>query len=509
MARVPAVETTNVTTSQAASATIAANQAESAAQAGAPSRAIGPLLDARRWSRLCRTLDLVALCAGSAAAVLSDPALRTAASHWWLALVFPPLVLAVLHHRRGGNERLKGSLLEATARLLGAVTQAALILLAADALLGGSHSVALTLRLWAFCAACLALERLILSSIRSQAVRLPAFSAPTLVIGAGRVGDHLVTRLLSDPGYGLRPVGFLDSNPLPRRQRTAPLVPVLGGPDDLEQAIELTGARHVLLAFSNEPDQVMLERVRACERLGVTVSLVPRLFESINERAWLDHVGGVPVLTLRHVSPRGWQFAVKHAFDRLFAACTLVILAPLMALVALIVAVTSSGPVLFRQRRVGRDGQTFDLLKFRTMREAPAEVADTFEPPAGAAPGGVEGEDRCTPVGRWLRALALDELPQFVNVLRGEMSVVGPRPERPEFVERFVRDVSRYEDRHRVKSGITGWAQVHGLRGQTSIADRVEWDNYYIQNWSLSLDLQIVALTAKEVLRSAVRGLFT
>ena len=148
-------------------------------------------------------------------------------------------------------------------------------------------------------------------------------------------------------------------------------MPVLGGPDDLEQAIERTGARHVLLAFSNEPDQVMLERVRACERLGVTVSLVPRLFESINERAWLDHVGGVPVLTLRHVSPRGWQFTVKHMLDRLFAACTLVILAPLMALVALLVAVTSSGPILFRQRRVGRDGQTFDLLKFRTMREAP------------------------------------------------------------------------------------------------------------------------------------------
>ena len=283
---------------------------------------MAPLLDARRWSRLCRGLDLIVLCAGSAAAVVSDPALRAAGSERWLALAFPPLVLAVLHLRRAGNERLKGSLLEATARLLGAVTQAALILLAVDSLLGGAES-ALTLRLWIFCAACLGVERAILSSIRSQALRLPAFSAPTLVIGAGRVGDQLVTRLLSDPGYGLRPVGFLDSNPLPRRERTAPLVPVLGGPDDLEDAIERTGARHVLLAFSNEPDQVMLERVRACERIGVAVSLVPRLFESINERASLDHVGGVPVLTLRHVSPRGWQFAVKHAFDRLFAVCTL------------------------------------------------------------------------------------------------------------------------------------------------------------------------------------------
>jgi lipopolysaccharide/colanic/teichoic acid biosynthesis glycosyltransferase len=155
---------------------------------------------------------------------------------------------------------------------------------------------------------------------------------------------------------------------------------------------------------------------------------------------------------------------------------------------------------MFRQRRVGRDGHEFDLLKFRTMRE-PDPLGDGFELPEGVAPGGVEGEDRRTAVGRLLRDLSLDELPQLYNVLRGDMSLVGPRPERPEFVARFVRDVARYEDRHRVKSGITGWAQVHGLRGQTSISDRVEWDNYYIQNWSLRLDVRILALTVAEVLR--------
>ena len=134
------------------------------------------------------------------------------------------------------------------------------------------------------------------------------------------------------------------------------------------------------------------------------------------------------------------------------------------------------------------------------MRESPAE-AQEFELPAGVAPGGVEGEDRRTPVGTVLRRTSLDELPQLLNVLRGDMSLVGPRPERPEYVERFARDLVRYRDRHRVKSGITGWAQVNGLRGQTSIADRVEWDNYYIQNWSLRLDFRIIALTLAEVLR--------
>jgi lipopolysaccharide/colanic/teichoic acid biosynthesis glycosyltransferase len=185
------------------------------------------------------------------------------------------------------------------------------------------------------------------------------------------------------------------------------------------------------------------------------------------------------------------------------AACVLVVLAPVMAAVATLVQISSPGPILFRQRRIGRDGRPFDLLKFRTMRLSDERRAQSFAPPDGIAPGGVEGEDRCTPAGRWLRALSLDELPQFINVLRGDMCIVGPRPERPEFVEQFTRDVRRYDDRHRVKSGITGWAQVHGLRGQTSIADRVELDNYYIQNWSIALDMRILLLTVLEITRAA------
>jgi lipopolysaccharide/colanic/teichoic acid biosynthesis glycosyltransferase len=177
----------------------------------------------------------------------------------------------------------------------------------------------------------------------------------------------------------------------------------------------------------------------------------------------------------------------------------ILVLAPLLAAIAITVSLTSPGPVLFRQRRVGRDGHAFDLLKFRTMGD-PAS-SNVFEPPVGCAPGGIEGEDRRTRIGRFLRATSLDELPQLINVLRGDMSLVGPRPERPDYVTRFAREVARYDDRHRVKSGITGWAQVNGLRGQTSIADRVEWDNYYIQNWSLGLDLRILALTVVTVLQ--------
>jgi lipopolysaccharide/colanic/teichoic acid biosynthesis glycosyltransferase len=160
---------------------------------------------------------------------------------------------------------------------------------------------------------------------------------------------------------------------------------------------------------------------------------------------------------------------------------------------------------------VGRDGKLFDLYKFRSMRAAPDE-AEGADGPAPAlqfllggdtAPGGVEGPDRRTPVGRLLRRTSLDELPQLINVLRGDMSLVGPRPERPEFVELFRQDIQRYGDRHRVRSGITGWAQVHGLRGQTSLAERVEWDNYYIAHWSLALDLKIMALTFASLFHDA------
>jgi exopolysaccharide biosynthesis polyprenyl glycosylphosphotransferase len=354
--------------------------------------------------------------------------------------------------------------------------------------------------LWLFADVYLGLARVVLHSARKQAVVSEKLATPTLVVGAGLVGEHLVRRLVEEPRYGMRPVGFLDADPLPLDDRSyVGTIPLLGGPRDLPEAVVRTGAKRVILAFSSEPDRELVDTVRQCQQLGIEVSLIPRLYEAMNERATLDHLGGVPILSLRPTNPHGWQFALKHAFDRSFAVVALVALGPLMALVALAIKLNSPGPVLFRQRRVGRDGRVFDLLKFRTMYEK--GDAHGWEPPPGLAPGGIEGADRRTAIGRFLRDTSLDELPQLLNVVRGDMSLVGPRPERPEFVERFAVQVDRYQDRHRVKSGITGWAQVNGLRGQTSIGDRVEWDNYYIRNWSLWLDIRIIALTVAEVLR--------
>jgi exopolysaccharide biosynthesis polyprenyl glycosylphosphotransferase len=461
--------------------------------------ALARVLGVRAWPRIRFLADAIVLCLASVAALFVAP-LAGSRENTLLALAFPMITLVIIQARHNPDQRLFASVFDIGAHVLGVVSLAAILTIAGDSILGGAHPVALALRLWVFSFIYLGLARVILLTIRRHLGRIDGLATPTLIVGAGVVGDLLAMRLLGEPRYGLRPVGFLDVNPLPRNdQSTASLVPVLGGPADLVDAVAATGARHVIVAFSSERDHILVEKVRECQQLGIKVSLIPRMYEAINERATVDHIGGLPLVSLQPTNPRSWQFAVKHAQDRTFAFVALVALAPVMIAIATGVALSSGGSVLFRQRRVGRDGRVFDVLKFRTMSEAPC--THEFELLEGSAPGGVEGEDRRTGFGRWLRRASLDELPQLINVLRGDMSLVGPRPERPEYVERFATEVARYQDRHRVKSGITGWAQVNGLRGQTSIADRVEWDNYYIQNWSPRFDLRIIALTVVEVLR--------
>jgi lipopolysaccharide/colanic/teichoic acid biosynthesis glycosyltransferase len=216
----------------------------------------------------------------------------------------------------------------------------------------------------------------------------------------------------------------------------------------------------------------------------------------MTERVTVEHIGGLPLVSARRTEPNRWQFAVKYAVDRVVAALLIVILSPLFLLLAIGVALSAGWPVLFRQTRVGLGGRHFEIVKFRTMTQMPEDEPQLDEVlMVNIAPGGVEGVDRRTRFGTIVRRLSLDELPQLINVVKGEMSLIGPRPERPHFVEIFERTIPKYADRHRVKPGITGWAQIHGLRGKTSLSDRIEWDNYYVENWSLWLDLKITLTT--------------
>jgi len=415
---------------------------------------------------------------------------------------FPPIVIVMLYLRGLYRGRLRLMILDGIGPVVGAISLGAMIVIAGAAFAGSEGDAGpLVARAWFFANLYVGGGRILLALTQRRARARDVVGRPTLIVGAGHVGAQIARRLEEQPDYGLRVAGYLDADPPPdlEHERRAS---VLGTPDDLAEVARRNGIRHVILAFSNEADRRLVQLVRECDELGLEVSVVPRLFESINDRIELEHVGGLPLFGMRTVDPKGWQFAVKHGVDRGLAALGLLVSAPLLLATALAVKLSSPGPVLYRQLRIGRDGREFELLKFRSMRPGASEPSEYFELPAGSAPGGVEGVDRRTPLGRFMRRTSLDELPQLLNVLRGDMSLIGPRPERPEFVELFRDDVHRYSDRHRVKSGITGWAQVHGLRGQTSLTDRVEWDNFYIENWSLWLDVKILLLTVGAVLRS-------
>jgi exopolysaccharide biosynthesis polyprenyl glycosylphosphotransferase len=452
------------------------------------------------WALACLSVDVLMLVAMVVATQVgtrgsSVPVMSFA----WLSC-FACLVLALSWGRGMYKPRLRLELLDDLRGLVAITSLAAMVVLSMRVLLtDAAVDAAEILRPWAFATAYIAAGRAALNWSQLATRREGESLKPTLIVGAGRVGRLTAARLLQRPEFGLQPIGFLDKEPLDDAKEIG--LPVLGSSWDLERIVHEYGVQQVIMTFSTAPHGVLLRLVERCEELGVEVSLVPRLFEKMTERLRIDHLGGLPLISARRANPKGWQFAVKYAADRLTAAVLIALLLPLLTAVALAVYLSLGRPILFRQERVGRDGRRFAIMKFRSMR-CPADVAlDEVELPADTAPGGVEGEDRRTRLGAFLRQTSLDELPQLFNVVRGEMSLVGPRPERPEYVTVFEQDVHRYADRHRVKSGITGWAQVNGLRGKTSLADRVEWDNYYIENWSLWLDLKILLFTALAVVK--------
>ena len=471
----------------------------------------------------------------------------------WIFL-FAAMVLALLGVRGMYNQRLRSHLLDEIRQVVSATSVATMAVITfAIILVDDPHTSGQTAQAWILATLFLSAGRTGLFISRTRAIARGEGRA-TLIVGAGKVGHLVARRLTERPEFGLQPVGFLDNDPLVIEGRTTTL-PVLGASWDLERILEENEVEHVIFTFSTAPHAVMLNMVRRCRELGVSASLVPRLFEVSVERVTVEHLGGLPLLEMRPIDPKGWQFLVKYALDRVVAGIAILIISPILLTLAAAVLVTSGRPIFFRQRRIGLDGQEFDMLKFRTMKGSPESsghnhghwVFETLEEgdslladpkPHGNGNGngngqallvngngsnghggvatatqtetetetdavGVQtaGEDRRTPIGRILRRYSLDELPQLINVFRGDMSLIGPRPELGTFVRLFEEAVHRYGDRHRVKSGITGWAQVHGLRGNTSLADRVEWDNYYIENWSLWLDMKIAVMTVGSLLR--------
>lgn len=313
----------------------------------------------------------------------------------------------------------------------------------------------------------------------------------TLILGAGRVGAQIADILLDHPQYGLHPIGFLDSDPW-LGPKELPL-PILGGTDALYHVLTDHGVNNVVVAFGSMRESALVDVIRTCDRLDTEIFIVPRLFELHHVSDDMDTVWGMPLVRLRRAvrRSRGWQ--VKRVFDVIVSSVALIILSPIMLLAALGVRLEGGPGIIFRQERVGVDGRRFQVMKFRSLK--PVDDAES------QTNWNISHDDRLGPVGRFLRKSSIDELPQLINILQGEMSLVGPRPERPHFVDQFCEAYPRYVARHRVPSGLTGWAQIHGLRGDTSIADRARFDNYYIENWSLWLDVKIMLRTVGSVIR--------
>jgi exopolysaccharide biosynthesis polyprenyl glycosylphosphotransferase len=458
----------------------------------------------RAWTRGALLLDAVLLVAAGVATQLgaAEAGIVRIQAPW--LIVYAGLVLGLLYLRGMYGWRLRVSVLDDLRSVVAATALASMALLSLRILLPGDVDdlAPQALRLLAFSAVYLAAGRVAYDWAQLSARRGGELAKPTLIVGAGRVGRLTANRLLQHRELGLEPVGFLDKEPLD--EQSLPL-PVLGASWDLERLIEQYGIEHVVVAFSTAPNEVLLREFERCEELGVSVSLVPRLFERVTERLTVEHLGGLPLLTAHRADPKGLQFALKYTLDRIVAGLLLFLMLPLFGLLALGTLLSVGRPIFFRQPRFGLDGREFEMLKFRSMSSAP-DPGDAPDLPPDTAPGGVEGDDRRTPFGTLLRRTSLDELPQLLNVLKGDMSLIGPRPERPDFARLFENNVHRYGDRHRVKSGITGWAQVHGLRGKTSLSDRVEWDNYYIENWSLWLDVKILLMTLWAVLSQCAQA---
>jgi len=383
------------------------------------------------------------------------------------------------------------STVEYVGRLAGSITLSYVFTITlATLLLKFDYPRVATVLAWLLTVLFLTVERLSVRRFLYAIRRRGLAQLRVLLIGAGDTAQAIVERMGHTPKYGYLAVGFLDDNePV---GRVVAGVPILGTPRDLERVLRQFDVDEVLIALPGAAHEEILELLARIPTDGIDVRVAPDLFQLMATAVSIDELGGVPLITVKKGALRGWNRLIKRAMDVVFALTVLILASQLMLAIALLVKVTSSGPALYAQERVGYNGYRFQVLKFRSMR-VDAEAA---------GPGWTrKDDDRRTLVGSFLRRFSLDELPQFINILIGDMSIVGPRPERPMYVEQFEQMIPRYMDRHREKCGLTGWAQVNGLRGDTSIEERTRYDLYYVDNWSLLLDLRIMAFTLLRVLR--------
>ncbi len=303
-----------------------------------------------------------------------------------------------------------------------------------------------------------------------------------LLVGSGEVARTIAEKIRWSPNLGLNIVGAVNGE----AAGAVGEVPVVGTTAELPEIIDQYEVDEVIIALPEASHHELVQLVSKCQRGKVDIKVYPDIFAYMSAGLTVDDLNGMPLLSVRDVALRGWKLSLKRVMDTVGAFAGLVVLSPLMTLTALLIKLESSGPVFFCQERMGLDGHPFPMIKFRSMR-ADAEKH---------GPGWTTADDpRVTRMGRFMRRTNWDEIPQLINVFWGHMSLVGPRPEQPYYVQKFREFIPRYMERHREKAGMTGWAQVNGLRGDTSILERTKYDLWYVENWSLWLDVKIVLRT--------------
>jgi exopolysaccharide biosynthesis polyprenyl glycosylphosphotransferase len=310
-----------------------------------------------------------------------------------------------------------------------------------------------------------------------------------LIVGTGRIARDITQNILSKPELGYNVVGVVNSQVRPKGKMLG--VPFLGLYDDIPRIIDTYQVEQVIIAIPDARRQEIAELVTLCQRGRVDIKVYPDLFAYMASDLNVDDLGGTPLLTVRDISLRGWKLSAKRGLDVVGSSIGLIFLSPFLLLTAFLIRFESKGSVFYTQERMGLDGRPFPMIKFRSMRPD-AEV--------GGPGWTVENDPRVTHIGRFMRKTNWDEMPQLINVFLGHMSLVGPRPERPVWVQEFKQRIPRYMERHREKAGMTGWAQVNGLRGDTSIAERTTYDLWYVENWSLWLDIKIIIRTVWQTL---------
>ncbi len=404
-----------------------------------------------------------------------------------IALVILPLYWLLFKLHGLYRFRLNLSLLEVLPQIFSAITEASLMLLALTIFIfpPSHYSRNVIVISWVCVIFSVSLLRLLIYMLQKSGRRHGRYAKNTLVLGAGTVGVSCARKLIRNPELGLNFVGFLDERPS-RQALELGSCPVYDDYSKLEEVLEKQGIQHMVVAFSRDRHDKTVELMERCFPYGVDFTIVPRLYEVFSDRVGVEHIRGLPVVGLQRSNISGLQGFVKRGMDIFISLLLLVLLSPVLLLTALAIKLDSRGPLLYRQIRLGKNEKPFEMLKFRSMREGSDREAKGWT---------TAGDTRRTRVGKVIRPLAIDELPQLINVIQGNMSLVGPRPEQPDHARKFSRKISSYSSRHRVRPGLTGWAQINGLRGDTDIGERAEYDIYYIENWSPWFDIKIILKT--------------